>query len=231
MDTSPILLFLSNVAAHHLGWIGLILTVVGVIEKITNTTIVTRPRWIIGIGVALLFISCCQAWLDEHRNVTTLISDKARLSSELNQRTATPPLVTIQNNLDPRALAQAYAALARQEKQNNQSPLSNKLLALSKRILVFALERGRLVPQRSVSFDRDTVDKEWQDGVRFSQETQNQYALKFGAELAALIGEVKATGVDTDDWDWRCGAAYAGSTLMSIQQCASQLGVFADQVR
>jgi hypothetical protein len=144
--------------------------------------------------------------------------------------TQQPPLV-IQNTIDPKALAEAMAEVEQHQKsQNNQSPLATKLLALSKSILGFALERGREAPPMTVLKSEEEINKRWSEQVRFSQETQNQYALKFGAELAVLLQEVKATGVDLDNWDWRCGPVYAGSTLSSIQQCAAQLGVFADQV-
>ncbi len=144
---------------------------------------------------------------------------------------AQQPLV-IQNTIDPKALAAAMAEVEQHQKsESNQSPLATKLLALSKRILGFTLERGRLSPRRTVPKNSDEMNSQWSAQVTFSQETQNQYALNFSAELAALLQEVKATGVDIDNWEWRCGPIYGGSTLSGIQECAAQLGVFADQVR
>lgn len=82
MASSAAWLFLSNVVAHHLSWIGLALTLVGLIEKLAGKAIVIPPKWAVRVGVMFLFVSSYQTSLDEHRNLETLIGEKATLSSE-----------------------------------------------------------------------------------------------------------------------------------------------------
>jgi len=75
--------FAQNVFAHHLSWVGGLLTVLGVGELMLGKKILLPPKWVLGLGIAFLFFACCQAWFDEHRNVQSLISDKAALSARV----------------------------------------------------------------------------------------------------------------------------------------------------
>lgn len=77
-------LFLSDLFAHHWAWVGGILTIIGLAEKIWNKAIVV-PRWVIWfLALVLLFVASCQSWLDEHRNVETLINEKSSCYSGWN---------------------------------------------------------------------------------------------------------------------------------------------------
>lgn len=62
-------LFLLSVFDHHLSWIGGILTCIGVVELIFGKKIFVAPKWVVLAGVVLLFISCYQAWFEEHAKV------------------------------------------------------------------------------------------------------------------------------------------------------------------
>lgn len=76
--------FARNVFDHHLSWVGGGLTVLGAGELVVGKKLFIAPKWALRVGAALLFISCCQAWFDEHRNVQTLIDEKAILTGQNN---------------------------------------------------------------------------------------------------------------------------------------------------
>ena len=75
------MLFVEDVIAHHFAWVGGALTLVAVFEIAFQKKVTIRAKSFFWAAVALLFISCCQAWFDEHRNVTTLIGEKSALTS------------------------------------------------------------------------------------------------------------------------------------------------------
>jgi len=75
--------FIHNVFDHHLSWVGGILTLIGVGELLLRKKLLIPPKWVVRIGIAFLFVACGQAWFDEHRNVETLIGEKARLSGQV----------------------------------------------------------------------------------------------------------------------------------------------------
>jgi len=78
-------LFAQNVFSHQLSWVAGILTLVGLIELVSSKKILIPRKWAFCIGLALLFVACCQAWFDEHRNVETLVSEKAALTSRVKE--------------------------------------------------------------------------------------------------------------------------------------------------
>jgi hypothetical protein len=80
-----LLLFAHNVVNHHLSWIGGLLTLLGVSELMLKKKFLISPKGVVRIGVAFLLIACCQAWFDEHRNVQTLIDEKAALTGQVAQ--------------------------------------------------------------------------------------------------------------------------------------------------
>jgi hypothetical protein len=77
--------FFADLFAHHLSWIGGLLTAMSLIEKIGGKPLNVSRRTLLWSGIALLFVSCCQAWFDEHANVVNLIRDKANLAAQLDQ--------------------------------------------------------------------------------------------------------------------------------------------------
>jgi hypothetical protein len=81
----PLLLLARNVFAHQLSWVGGLLTLLGVVELLSGKKILVPPKWVLRVGVAFLFIACCQAWFDEHHNVLELITEKATLTQRVNQ--------------------------------------------------------------------------------------------------------------------------------------------------
>jgi hypothetical protein len=75
--------FAQNVLAHHLSWIGGLLTVLGVGELVLGKKILLSAKWVLRLGIVFLFIACCQAWFDEHRNVQNLIAEKTSLGTHI----------------------------------------------------------------------------------------------------------------------------------------------------
>lgn len=55
----------------------------GVYEMLAGKKLFVPPKWVIRVGVLLLFVACCQAWFDEHRNVEALIHDKTDLWNKI----------------------------------------------------------------------------------------------------------------------------------------------------
>ena len=73
---SILYLFISNLFSHAFAWIGAVLTVIGVIEKLTNKTIAISPKWVVVLGAVFLSIGSFQAWRDEHNNTQAVIEQR-----------------------------------------------------------------------------------------------------------------------------------------------------------
>lgn len=196
---------------------------------------------LIGFLVPLVFLGCVFGWKvveivygDHQMLVAKAYAPKPVCPScpTIQQPgTGAQPPIVIENKIDTAELAKAIAEIQRQERQAeiSQSPLKAQILALSKDMLAFVLERGRLEPPPQVHLTPEVMEKEFQKRVRFDHETQNQYSLKFEGRVASIFVQISSQGIDVDSWPRRCSGSWVGSPT-TIQECAGQLSVFADQV-
>jgi hypothetical protein len=135
--------------------------------------------------------------------------------------------------IDTTPIAQLIAQMQRKQERETPSPLRSKILDLSKRILVFALDREREEPPRTVphgATPQDTqkiMEAEWSAGVRFSNETSAKFMAVFGSDLGVMLHETDVLGINTKQVSWDCQNA---SIPMLIQRCGVELSALADQV-
>jgi len=156
-----------------------------------------------------------------------------------SQRAATqtpPPQKTTMVMLEPRSTARRLAEIRKQEQDQSQSTLKKEILDLSKRLILFAAERGKVQPHqpaRSGPGPRFRNTPEWQkyqtDEKQFVTESRDQFTKKFESRLTSVFSQLRDKDLDVDSVLSLCSSNNASSPS-TIQQCGAQLRVFVDEV-
>jgi hypothetical protein len=238
--------FLSNVFSHHLAWIGGILTIIGLIEKVRDASVpIPRPViwWSVGL---LLFVASYEAWMDEHQNAAVLIGEKAILTSVNSQLSTTntnligqlgakdrPVIIQVPPDPEIEKLLQRQDTELGKLKSQQPSP-KKRALQVSHDMLMFLGDRTKSQPTFPIPTSATTREDSRRQDEQFTQlyekwmrETAAEYQVRFSVPVAQILEDAKAAGIDTSGLGL-CGISN-GNTF-GIQRCAASVGTLAEKL-
>jgi len=181
-----------------------------------------------------LILMSCEVWMmSKDRNAHDIAEQTARDTERQHFEATMTRFENLQRTSED--LKEAKIRVQRIAAKPVES-LKKRALVLSENILQFLADRAQTQPQfgltRYNTREETTAGmaRESQEYERYTKETGSIYLSRFGVQVAEILGELKARGIDIGSSELKCiWAADVGNTL-TLRECGVNLGLFGERL-